>query len=151
VPPLIPKMLEEQVNLDDEWFCQSCVLIHKKQEAAAAEVIRLVNIRFKSKALEVMRLKAAAAAEGVRQKQETAAKAVPKLTQDDAMKEDEDDDSGLNRSGASSGNFNTEGGNLEDSGANDFAADDFRGNDDDYNSNESCGKKCLYIWIRVYL
>lgn len=132
---------------------QAAQLVKLGQEAATAGVTRLVDIRLKSQALEVMRLKAAAtpaafaAAESIRQEQETEAEGVLKMTRDGAIKKAEVDGSGLKGADAIVSNLNAQGIILEDSGAIDFDGGDCGGNDDDNDSNESRGKKCVYICI----
>jgi hypothetical protein len=133
---------------------QAAQLVKLGQEAATAEVTRLVDISLKSQTLEVMRLKAAAtaaaavaAAEIIRQEQEMEAEGVLKMTRDGAIKKAEVDGSGLKGADAIVSNLNAQGIILEDSGAIDFDGGDCGGNDDDNDSNESRGKKCVYICI----
>jgi hypothetical protein len=128
---------------------QAAQLVKLGQEAATAEVMRLVNIRLKSQALEVMRLKAAAvaAAESIRQEQGMETEGVLKMTRDGAIKKAEVDGSGLKGADAIASDLNAQGVILEDSGATDFDGFDCGGNDDDNDSNESRGKKCVYICI----
>lgn len=132
---------QEVIRKEEEM--KAAQLVKLGQEAATAEVTRPVTIRLKSEALQFTRLKAAAAAESIRQEQEVEAEGVLKMTPDGAIKKAEVNGSGLKGAAASASNLNAQG--IDFDGAIDFDGGDCGGNDDVNNSNESRGKMCLFI------